>query len=65
MPSLLPVFVCCCTFGCDRNTSGAMFPDADKIKEKVRASLFEEELNPEDRVQGFNERLCRYETRTC
>jgi len=28
--------------------SGAMFPDADKIKEKVRASLFEPEVNPED-----------------
>eukprot|EP00435_Cladocopium_sp_Y103_P043448 s325_g12.t1 len=28
--------------------SGTMFPDADKIKEKVRASLFEPEVNPED-----------------
>ena len=32
--------------------AGAMFPDADKIKDKVRASLFSPEFNPEDdRIQ--------------
>ncbi|CAK9011622.1 L type, partial [Durusdinium trenchii] len=41
--------------------SGAMFPDADKIKEKVRASLFEEELNPEDlfKTTGWCQAIAR------
>lgn len=41
--------------------SGAMFPDADKIKEKVRASLFEPEVNPEDmfKTTGWCQEVAR------
>ncbi|CAJ1360503.1 unnamed protein product [Effrenium voratum] len=40
---------------------GAMFPDADKIKDKVRASLFSPEFNPEDiyKTTGWCQQVAR------